>query len=458
MAKNKTLKGTRRKNGEGSIYQEKDGRWVGAVRMEQDDGTRIRKKVYGKSRTEVSKKLVELTGRMSIVKNSNLTNKTFGELFKEWLLIFKQSAVAPRTFEGNFRNYNIHIKPYVGKMKIEDITTPVVQQVINELLAKGLSTNTVKKVKFLFNQFFEYAVDCEWVLTNPTLRVKIRSRDIKLTDSENEYKAIKPEMRMKFISALNNNSFLKPLCMTAMFAGLRIGEILALRWENIDFENNTISVLSSITRIPTLDEDGKVLHSKTVIGKTKTTCSVREVPIPDILVEALQDWKKEQWVKEQLSNVKLLSPESIVFSNTDGSVRTYSGTRMIFNRFAKKYGFFGKVRFHTLRHTYSNMLFEANENPKIIQALLGHKSVKTTLTVYNSIDTSYYKEATDKLNKLFNSEKMAEYRELEKKRDIPALKKPIEKIDDMDEDPEIAILEKMLAERRARRKNQDCEM
>jgi len=458
MAKNKTLKGTRRKNGEGSIYQEKDGRWVGAVRMEQDDGTRIRKKVYGKSRTEVSKKLVELTGRMSIVKNSNLTNKTFGELFKEWLLIFKQSAVAPRTFEGNFRNYNIHIKPYVGKMKIEDITTPVVQQVINELLAKGLSTNTVKKVKFLFNQFFEYAVDCEWVLTNPTLRVKIRSRDIKLTDSENEYKAIKPEMRMKFISALNNNSFLKPLCMTAMFAGLRIGEILALRWENIDFENNTISVLSSITRIPTLDEDGKVLHSKTVIGKTKTTCSVREVPIPDILVEALQDWKKEQWVKEQLSNVKLLSPESIVFSNTDGSVRTYSGTRMIFNRFAKKYGFFGKVRFHTLRHTYSNMLFEANENPKIIQALLGHQSVKTTLTVYNSIDTSYYKEATDKLNKLFNSEKMAEYRELEKKRDIPALKKPIEKIDDMDEDPEIAILEKMLAERRARRKNQDCEM
>lgn len=458
MAKNKTLKGTRRKNGEGSIYQERDGRWVGAVRMKQDDGTRIRKKVYGKSRTEVSKKLVELTGRMSIVKNSNLTNKTFGELFKEWLLIFKQSAVAPRTFEGNFRNYNIHIKPYVGKMKIEDITTPVVQQVINELLAKGLSTNTVKKVKFLFNQFFEYAVDCEWVLTNPTLRVKIRSRDIKLTDSENEYKAIKPEMRMKFISALNNNSFLKPLCMTAMFAGLRIGEILALRWENIDFENNTISVLSSITRIPTLDEDGKVLHSKTVIGKTKTTCSVREVPIPDILVEALQDWKKEQWVKEQLSNVKLLSPESIVFSNTDGSVRTYSGTRMIFNRFAKKYGFFGKVRFHTLRHTYSNMLFEVNENPKIIQALLGHKSVKTTLTVYNSIDTSYYREATDKLNKLFNSEKMAEYRELEKKRDIPALKKPIEEIDDIDEDPEIAILEKMLAERRARRKNQDCEM
>ena len=177
-------------------------------------------------------------------------------------------------------------------MKIEDITTPVVQQIINELLGKGLSTNTVKKVKFLFNQFFEHAVDCGWVSTNPTIRIKIRNRDVRLTDSENEYKAIKPEMRMKFVSALNNNSFLKPLCMTAMFAGLRIGEILALRWENIDFENKTISVLNGIVQIPVFDEEGNVLSRKTVIGKTKTACSVREVPIPDILVEALQDWKR----------------------------------------------------------------------------------------------------------------------------------------------------------------------
>ena len=61
------------------------------------------------------------------------------------------------------------------------------------------------------------------------------------------------------------------------------------------------------------------------------------------------------------------------------------------------------------------MLFEANENPKVIQALLGHKSVKTTLTVYNSVDKSYYKQATDKLNDLFNSDKMKEYQELQKK-------------------------------------------
>ena len=453
--KNRVIQKPRRGNGEGSIYQEKDGSWRGAIRFEQSDGTKVRKKVSGHSYEEVSKKLVELTGKMNILKNSNLTEKTFGDLFEEWLLIFKKSAVTPRTFEGNFRNYKNHIEPYLGKMKIEDVTVPVVQQVINEVFAKDLSTNTAKKIKFLLNQFFEYATDCEWVLNNPTLKVKVRNRNAKLSDGENEYKAIPQDLRMKFISALNNTTLLKPLCMTAMFAGLRIGEILALKWENIDFENKTISVEHGLTQVPIFDKKGKVLSRKTIISDTKTACSVREVPVPDILLDALKDWKKQQWVKQQLTGAELLKPTSIVFSNDDGSLRTYSGTRHIYDRFAKRYGFFGKIHFHTLRHTYSNMLFEANENPKVIQALLGHKSVKTTLTVYNSVDKSYYKQATDKLNDLFNTEKMAEYKELEKKQDIPALQKELNEID---EDPEILMLEKILAEKKAQKKQHQDEM
>ena len=293
------------------------------------------------------------------------------------------------------------------------------------------------------------------MLNNPTLKVKVRNRNAKLSDSENEYKAIPQDFRIKFISALNNTTLLKPLCMTAMFAGLRIGEILALKWENIDFENKTISVEHGLTQVPIFDKKGKVLSRKTIISDTKTACSVREVPVPDILLDALKDWKKQQWVKQQLTGAELLKPTSIVFSNDDGSLRTYSGTRHIYDRFAKKCGFLGKIHFHTLRHTYSNMLFEANENPKVIQALLGHKSVKTTLTVYNSVDKSYYKQATDKLNDLFNTEKMAEYKELEKKQDIPALKKELNEID---EDPEILMLEKILAEKKAQKKLHQDEM
>lgn len=456
--KYKVIEKTRRANGAGSIYLRKDGNWTGKIWLtDPQTGEKVRKTVYGKNEMDVSDKLVKLSGSMTPL-NGNFAHKTFGELFEGWLLVFKKSAVTPRTLEGNIRNFNLHIRPYVDNMDITEVTAPVVQQVINEALVRGLSVNTVRKVKFLFNQFFEYAIECGLVQSNPTLRIKIRNRDSKQVNVENMYKAIPEEERMKFVTALNGHEFLKPLCMTMMFAGLRTGETLALRWEDVDFQNKIISVRNGLTVVPIFDKNGKVIERKTVIGSTKTTCSVRDVPIPDILIDALQDWKKRQWVRKELTGVDLIAPNAVVFCNVDGSVRTYSGTRKIFDNFAKRHGFFGKIHFHTLRHTYSTMLFEANENPKVIQALLGHKSVKTTLTVYNSVDKSYYKQATDKLNNLFNSDKMKEFQQLQNKPNVPALQRDIDDIENEDDDSQIEILEKILAEKKARRKSRDFEM
>ena len=454
MAK-KTSK-TRRKNGEGSIYQQKNGLWTGKIWVENPaTGERKRKTVYGKSRTEIAKKLVEISGSMTPLNSKEFRNKSFGDLFEEWLLVFKKSAVAPRTFETNIMHFRKYIKPFVGNMNIGEVTAPVVQQVINEALIKRNAINTAKKLKILFNQFFEYAIDTGFVEANPTARIKIRNRNINYESRENIYKAIPKDERMRFIEALNEHEFLKPLCMTMMFAGLRVGEVLAVRWENVDFDNKTISVKSGVIRIPFFDDKGRTLYKKTFIGNTKTACSVREIPVPDILIDSLKDWRKCQWVRKQLTGVDLLAENAIVFGNKDGTVRTVSGTRRIFDRWKKRVGLNNKkLHFHMLRHTYSNMLFEMGENPKVIQMLLGHKSVKTTLTVYNSIDTSYYKEATEKLNKLFNAEKMQEYREFEKKKDIPALKRSEEEIENKYDDPEIEFLEKMLAERKAKMKNQ----
>ena len=93
--------------------------------------------------------------------------------------------------------------------------------------------------------------------------------------------------------------------------------------------------------------------------------------------------------------VELTAPTSYVFANDDGSVRTYSGYRMVFDRFKRRHDLDKyNIHFHGLRHTFSNMLFEMNENPKVIQQLLG----KTTITVYNSVNSDYVREATDRLN------------------------------------------------------------
>lgn len=227
-----------------------------------------------------------------------------------------------------------------------------------------------------------------------------------------------------------------------MFAGLRTGEVLALQWQDINFENKTINVERGLTIEPKFNSEGKVIKRITIISETKTTCSKRVVPMPDILINALNDYKQMQSQISNKGKVDLLDKHCFVFANDDGTFRTYSGTQKILNRFLKKYKLTEyNIHFHGLRHTYSNMLFEADQNPKVIQALLGHKSVKTTITAYNGVDKSYFQKATDVLN---NNFKTFESKEMEEMED-----------DELDAELESLLKEK---QERRRRNSHDFEM
>ena len=129
MAKRKIRSKTRRANNEGSIYQRPDGRWAGVATVGQDEnGKRIRKTVYGKSRLEVVDKLNKLLNKISNDNYEYLENTTIGEIMNEWLLVFKKMQVSPRTFEHVYRNFKLHIEPKIGKMKIEEVSTTVIQR------------------------------------------------------------------------------------------------------------------------------------------------------------------------------------------------------------------------------------------------------------------------------------------------------------------------------------------
>lgn len=463
MAKNKVVIKTRRANGEGSIFQRKDGRWVGNITIGYDEkGQQKKKTVYGRSQAEVAKKLFELNGRIKNNSYELVETKNFGELMSEWLLVFKKSAVSPRTFEGIIRNYRLHIEPQIGNMKIYEINTFVIQKVINNLIEQDYSNNVIKKNKHLISQFFEYAIDNKWVTINPTHKVKIRVHERKVHDNSEKYKALPPEIRTKFLEALSkdDSNFIKPLSICLMFSGLRIGEALALKWQNVDLDNKTLKIEQSITQVPKFDSEGKVISRVTVVGDTKTTCSVREIPVADIVIETLKEWKEKQNLRQKINNevtADLTAKNSFVFANDDGSVRTYSGTRKIFDRFKRrnaldKYN----IHFHGLRHTFSNMLFEMNENPKVIQQLLGHRDVKTTITVYNSVDSEYIRQTTEKFNEKVKEDQLI----LEQKKREDVLEERKEKfIKDMSDDEFDEMLEELMRERKERkRKQKDFEM
>ena len=155
MAKNKVVTKTKRTNGEGSIFQRKDtGIWVGSLTIGYDEkGRQKRKTVYGKNQTDVAKKISEISGRIKNNSYEIIEHKTFGELMLKWLLVFKKSAVTPRTFEGIIRNFKLHIEPIIGNMKIYEIDTYVVQKVINKLIDGNYSLNVIKKNKHLIANF-----------------------------------------------------------------------------------------------------------------------------------------------------------------------------------------------------------------------------------------------------------------------------------------------------------------
>lgn len=465
MAKNKVVNKTKRTNGEGSIFQRRsDGKWVSSITIGYDEKGRQKKKIiYGKNQTDVAKKLSEISGRIKNNSYEIIELKTFGELMSEWLLVFKKSAVTPRTFEGIIRNFRLHIEPIIGNMKIYEIDTYVVQKVINKLIDEDYSLNVIKKNKHLIAQFFDYAIDNKWVAENPTRKILIKLKERKIYSGQEKYKALTPEARTKFLEALNKDeaNFLKPMCILLLFAGLRIGEAIALQWKNVNFENKTLKVERSVTQVPKFDSEGRILSRDTVIGDTKTTCSVREIPITDIVVNTLLAWRDKQIERERTNRdvtAELTAPTSFIFANDDGSVRTYSGCRMIFDRFIKRHNL-GKynIHFHGLRHTFSNMLFEMNENPKAIQQLLGHRDVKTTITVYNSVDNEYIRNTTDKLNEKIKEVEM--YLDDQKRHeDLENRKNDL--ISGMTDEEYDDLLMQLLEERkeRKRKKEEDMEM
>jgi integrase len=250
------------------------------------------------------------------------------------------------------------------------------------------------------SQFFEYAIEKKYMTYNPTQKTKIKARE-RDSSKEDEYKAIRKEDRRAFLQAVSTNPFWKALCLSSMFCGLRIGEILALKWRNIDFNEQYISIENAVTQVITFDENGKPTGHKTIIGDTKTVASQRENPMPDIVTKALTEYRKRRTLEEALLDGKsLTAPDDLVFSTNEGDLRTYWGTCTMFKKFLKRHNLHKKnIHFHALRHTFSSMLFEANENPKVIQALMGHKDVKTTM-IYNNVDKRQVAQAKGVLNRL----------------------------------------------------------
>lgn len=378
----------KRLNGEGSIYKRKDGRWVGAY---TDPLTKKRGYVYGKSQKEVKERIKE---KMEQVVEEE-AEETLADWVKYFLYTYKQIELKQSTFGSYLYLYSLHIENSdVGKKKLTEVTANDLQSFYNKKVEEGYNSKTIRHMQILINSALKQAERVGNIKDNPnrhTILPKKQKFEAKILKKEDVVKIIKEGKAEKIY----------PLVITCVTCGLRKGEILGLKWENIDFEKRQIHITGSLCRImQEADRDGKRVSTYKVLAP-KTKSSIRTIPMMEVTYEALlmqkarQEQDKRKW-KGDYEN------EGFVFARPNGMYMSPREVNNYFHKMLDKYHI-ERIRFHDLRHTYASIMLEAGVPAKVTQELLGHSTITTTLDIYTHVSEQAKDEAVKQTELIFSA-------------------------------------------------------
>lgn len=370
-------KRTKRDNGQGTVYQRKDGRFECKVQIgKKDDGKPKFKSFYGKSEREVKKKLKEYQSEMA--KNPVESSKeTLANYMYDWLITFKQKTLKPSSYDRLLNVYKYHVKETVGYMQLCNINSKDVQQLINEK-SETMSYSSVKKIYELLNNCFTYAVIEEDIRKNPMLGVSLPKQS-NMNIKTKKIEIYTKEEVEKLTNAIYNDTFnskrqlyrYSPIYIFILNTGLRVGEVLALKWENIDLENKVVRVNGSMSFIKDTENEGK---RKTIFTDPKTATSNRSIPLNEKSVMALTELKR----RNQIQNIK---SKYVVCDLKGGHVPQRNISRTLQNLCEKASVDYKGI--HAMRHTFATNLVANGVDIRSVSDLLGHASIQTTLSTYS---------------------------------------------------------------------------
>ena len=391
---------TRRGKNEGSVYQRKDGRWVGQVTVgyREDNGKPIRRYTYQATREEAARwvalQVATELDRAGSVRSGELLLRDF---LHNWLAAFKVHEVCSRTMALYYDAERLHIAPALGDLPLGEVTPLKIQTFLYQLQAeKRLSQRTISLNKSVLVQMYDYAMELGLVENNPARNAKLPRQSRKIDDGDS--KVIPIAQREQLLKAAESDPILCPILTLLMLTGMRIGEALALQWKHVDFQNRTISIQQSLTRELEFDGEGRTKKTAAALGVTKTRCSRRVIQAPDLVLQRLREWMR--YLSKRKGGLEALVPERFVFCSTRTmGMRTYSGFRTSFRHFLERNGFGDQhLNLHRFRHTYASMLLEQEISPKVVQKLLGHRDVSTTLGVYSHVVPEVFTGVTAVVN------------------------------------------------------------
>lgn len=346
-----------------NIYKRKDGRYEGRYICNYDVfGKAKYRSVYAHSYAEVKEKLRIL--KSGIEQNGRKTNLTVSDWMKIWLN--GRQDIKLSTKQLYQRTINNHINPKLGKFQLQNLNADVIQLFVSSLQYAPATT----KLIFAVLKLALKAAQSKNLISNIYSEVELPKKDqknLKILSLSEQY-------RLESVLLYPNDIGV----LICLYTGIRIGELCALKWENIDFEKAQLNVCGTQSRI----------NGKLVITTPKSKSSIRTIPIPDILLSKLKETKKT-------GDFVLHSPRGMM------DVRSYS---RYFKGVLKRAGL-NDIKFHSLRHNFATRALEVGMDYKTLSEILGHASVKTTMDLYVHPLDEHKRVQMDKLNKIYSPSK-----------------------------------------------------
>jgi len=329
----------KRGQNEGSITKRKDGRWIARLTVGYEGGKQKRKCIYGRTREEVAGKLaVALKAKQDGLPVSN-DRITFGQFLDKWLEDSVKPSVRPRTCVSYEQLIRVHVVPTLGKIKLAKLSPGDIQTLLNRKLKDGLAPASVRKMHAVIRRALQVAYKWELVPRNvATLANPPRVKHF-------EVKPLSQEQTSAFLNAVKGDR-LEALYTVAIALGLRRGEALALRWEDINLEAGTLRVCHTLQNLK---------GGGWTLAEPKSRNSRRTLGLPQFASAALRDHRKRQLEEKMLAGPQW-QDHGFVFTTPAGTpLDGQNFYHRCFKPLLKKSGL-PDIRFHDLRHSCASLL------------------------------------------------------------------------------------------------------
>jgi integrase len=357
----------KRGNGEGSIWRRKSGGWCAQYTVYTSEG-RKRRTLYGKTRQEVAAKLSKALADREGGLTFDAGTMTVGEYLARWLSHSVRDTVSQKTYERYESIVRVHLSPALGRIKLKALTPDHVRYLYREKLDSGLAPRSVLHIHRTLSKALNQATDDGLIPRNAAASVKPPQ------PRREEMQPLSRDQVRTFLDTVKGDR-MEALYVLAVTSGLRQGELLALKWEDVDLEgtNPTLEVRRSLS-----ETRGRRSFVTPKSGRG------RHLRLSRRAVSALRVHRKRQ-LEERVRKAGLWEDHGLIFPSEVGTPMSGRNLYRAFKIRVKRASLPQTLRFHDLRHTCATLLLRQGINPKFVQELLGHADISLTLNTYSHV-------------------------------------------------------------------------